>query len=322
MCTYSIVIPCYQSADWLPQLVHRIELALRPLGEEFEVLLVHDASGLETWRVVRGLALLHSEVRGIDLMFNTGQYRATLCGLELARGRWIVTMDDDLQHRPEDIPALIAAIRDDTNLDCVMAHFVEKQHSMFRRFASRSVARLYVHLYGKPRHLSQSSFRILTADLAKTICSHGTVFPAIGPLIYRCTRRIANVDLTHDARPNGGSSYTLLGLVRITLDNCFNASTLPLRIVSGMGLVAAMISFVLTAIYLARYFLNGFSVPGFATLVLLNLFFGGMMLFSIGLLGEYVSRLMQETRRPPRYAIREIVDRAPKRKSSGESRPD
>jgi dolichol-phosphate mannosyltransferase/undecaprenyl-phosphate 4-deoxy-4-formamido-L-arabinose transferase len=184
------------------------------------------------------------------------------------------------------------------------------------------VAWLYRHLYGKPKALSPSSFRIMTSDLARTICAHGTVFPAIGPLIYRSTRRIINVDVTHDARPNGGSSHTLVGLTRILLDNFFNASTLPLRLVSGMGLLAAAASFVLAAIYLGRYFLHGFSVPGFATLVLLNLFFGGLMLFSIGLLGEYVSRLMQEVRRPPRYAIRAILQSCPEAAAAPKSVPD
>lgn len=312
MCTYSIVIPCFRSAAWLPELVRRIDQVMRSQREDFEVLLVHDASGAETWQAIRDLAAQYPAVRGIDLMFNTGQYRATLCGLELARGRWVITMDDDLQHRPEDLPALIAAIHDRPDVDCVMGRFVAKQHSLPRRVASRIVAWLYRHLYNKPKDLSPSSYRIMTSDLAKTICAHGTVFPAIGPLIYRSTRRIVNVDLTHDARPNGGSSHTVLGLTRILLDNFFNASTLPLRLVSGMGLLAAAASFVLAAVYLGRYFLHGFSVPGFATLVLLNLFFGGMMLFSIGLLGEYLSRLMHEVRRPPRYAIRAVAESRPR----------
>jgi glycosyltransferase involved in cell wall biosynthesis len=305
MCNFSIVIPCYRSAAWLPELVARIVRVMSDQGDSYEILLVHDASGDATWRVIRDLAGQYPAVRGLDLMFNTGQYRATLCGMQHARGRWIVTMDDDLQHRPEDLPKLIHALRDNPDLDCVMGRFGEKRHSRFRQLASNLVAWLYTHLYGKPKHLSQSSFRILTRDLSEAVCSHGTAFPAIGPLIYRCTQRIANVDVTHCSRPDGGSGYTLAGLVRIVLDNFFNASTLPLRLVSGLGVLAAVGSFALAAYYLIRYSVGGFSVPGFATVVLLNLFFGGMILFSVGLLGEYLSRMMEEIRRPPRYAIRE-----------------
>lgn len=313
----SIVIPCFRSAAWLPELVARIDRVMSELAEPYELLLVHDASGEETWSVIRELAEAYPPVQGLDLMFNTGQYRATLCGLQHARGRWIVTMDDDLQHRPEDLPRLLEALRGDPRLDCVMGRFADKRHSRFRRLSSDLVAWMYTHLYGKPRHLAQSSYRVLTRDLADAICAHGTAFPAIGPLIYRCTRRIGNVDVTHGERPDGRSSYTLLGLVRIVLDNFFNASTLPLRLVSGLGLATSLASFVLGSYYLVRYFVRGFSVPGFATLVVLNLFLGGMILFTVGLLGEYLSRLMQEVRRPPRWAIRQRAGR-PDDDQSGE----
>lgn len=301
---YSIVIPCYRSAAFLPELVGRLVAVMRQLEGAFEVLLVHDASGPETWQAIEALAREHPEVRGIDLMFNTGQYRATLCGLERAAGELVITMDDDLQHRPEDIPLLLDVMQQDPELDCVMGRFANKQHSLFRRLASRLTHKCYERLYGKPRSLSPSSFRLMKRELVEAICRNSTFNPAPGPLIYRSTRRIANADVTHCPRPGGGTSHRLRTLAGIVMNNVFTTSTLPLRCVSVMGLASAAGAFLLGGYYFITYLVRGYGVPGFATLVLLNLFFGGMMLFSIGLLGEYTLRISVEVQGRPRYAIR------------------
>lgn len=307
MCRYSIVIPCYRSGAWLGEVVERIEAALAPLGEAFEVILVNDASPDETWSAIEQLSRRFGFVRGFDLLFNAGQFRATMCGLEHARGELVVIMDDDLQHPPEAIPTLIAALNERPHWDCVMARFDTPQHGLLRRIGSRFAALLFTYLYGKPREISPSSFRILRREVVQAMCQHQTVNPVIGPLIYRSTRRIGNVSVQHLPRQRGRSGYSLLKLVRIVLNSYFSASTVPLRVVSVLGLLSALASVVLLVTYLIRYWLNKITFPGFATQVLLTLFFGGLTLFAVGLVGEYMIRIMDEVRRPPRYFIRTRV---------------
>ena len=126
VCKYSIVIPCYNSGKWLAELISRIDATMSPRGETFEILLVNDASPGNTWEVIQQLVKRYPFVVGLDLLFNTGQYRATICGLEYANGELIIIMDDDLQHLPEEIPVLINAIRQRPELDCVMGIYVLK----------------------------------------------------------------------------------------------------------------------------------------------------------------------------------------------------
>ena len=274
----------------------------------FEVILVNDASpDDETWEAIRELVLAYPFVRGFDLLFNSGQFRATICGFEHAEGDLIVTMDDDLQHPPEELPRLLEALRTQPAVDCVMGAYREKKHSIIRNFGSHLMARLNEILYNKPKGLRTSSFRAMRRQVAEAICAHGTSKPILGPLLLRSTRRIVNVDVEHHARSVGRSGYNLRRMIRVTLDNLISGSTLPLKVVSLFGLVAATASTFLGVFYLVQYLSGSIRVPGFATQVLLISFFGGMSLFSIGLVGEYLIRIIHEVGRPPRYFVRAIA---------------
>ncbi|HAY81765.1 MAG TPA: hypothetical protein DCY79_18325 [Planctomycetaceae bacterium] len=307
MCVFSIVIPCYRSGDWLDELVSRIEETMTSLSEKFEVILVNDASPDDTWSAITTLVERHPFLRGIDMLFNTGQNRATLCGLEHARGKWVIIMDDDLQHSPEEIPLLIDRIRQQPAVDCVMAKFEVKYHSLMRNLGSRFAARLFTHLYGKPPGIAASSFRILSRELVDAICQHRTATPLVGPLIYMSTQRIANVAVPHQPRQAKRSGYSFFGLVGLVAHNYLSVSTFPLRAISVLGLFSAAASLCLAVFYLVQYWSGNVTYPGFMTQVLLILFFGGMTLVGVGLIGEYLIQIMREVRQPPRYAIRTAV---------------
>jgi dolichol-phosphate mannosyltransferase/undecaprenyl-phosphate 4-deoxy-4-formamido-L-arabinose transferase len=308
---YSIVIPCYRSGKWLDELVSRISAAMSASGSAFEILLVNDASPDDTWQVICDLARRYTSVRGLDLQFNVGQYRATLCGLQHAQGRFLITMDDDLQHPPEELPRLISALAEHPEWDCVMGRYHTKRHGLLRNAGSRLMRSLNVWLYDAPRHITPSSFRIMTRQLAQALCQHETVRPILSPLIFRTTHRLGNVDIQHAPRSYGRSGYRLSRLLSILADSFLSATTLPLRLVSGLGLVAASGSVALGLYYLIRYFTHRTRVQGFTTQVLLIIFFGGLTLFAIGLVGEYLSRVIDEVRRPPRYVVRQSVPPAP-----------
>jgi len=311
---FSVVIPCYRSGSWLEELVRRVDQVLVARGEEYEILLINDASPDETWPAMLAIAEKFPHVRAFDLQFNVGQYRATLCGLERAAGELVITMDDDLQHPPEEIPKLIDALLTRPELDCVMARYDSKKHGPLRNLGSRVMRWMNVKLYGAPRNVVPSSFRIMRRSLAVALTQFGTVRPILSPLIFRATKRIANVDVQHEPRRRGRSGYGIARLTGIVIDNLLSATTLPLRIVSGVGLASATASFAIGAYHLVRYFTHRTQVRGFTTLVLLVSFFGGMTLVAVGLLGEYLSRVIDEVRRPPRYVVRAEVGEKDKEK--------
>ena len=301
----SIVVPCYRSGDWLGELAEQVAAALEPSGLRFELLLVNDASGDETWNVIKEIPGRFDFARGLDLLFNTGQYRATMCGMQHARGELVVTMDDDLQQSPGDILSLVRPLQDDPSLDCVVAAMRGRRAGLLRRLGSGLMGGLFRITYGKARGLKMSSFRALRRRLVEAVCQFETVKPNINPLILQSTSRIENVDVNHQVRAGGRSGYNLLRLGRLMFDNVLSVSTLPLKVVSTMGLVAALGSVVLGIYYFVQAMQGQFNEKGFATIVLLILFFGGMTLLSIGLLGEYIIRIMDEVRGRPWFVVRQ-----------------
>ncbi|MDB4534165.1 glycosyltransferase family 2 protein [Vicingaceae bacterium] len=307
-CTYSIVIPCYCSGDWLHELVERIHSTMRALGESYEVILVNDASPDGTWNKIVEIAKHSPSIRGIDLMFNTGQFRTILCGLQNTKGEYVILLDDDFQTPPEEIPKLIQKMEAEPDLDCVMGEYEKKYHDLLRNMGSIVYRFTVSKLYSMPMSLKLTSFVLMKRKLAEGLCQHGTVSPVIGVLIFRTTSRIANTVVEHKPRVAGKSGYRLSRLVSIVLDNIFGASILPLRIVTLLGLSAATASIALSIYYFVKYFSGGIGAPGFMTQVILTIFFGGMTLFSIGMVGEYLIRIIDEVRKPPRYVIRQLTD--------------
>lgn len=302
--TYSVVIPCYRSAAWLPELAQRVLEVMAGLGEPFELLLVNDASTDDTWRVIEGLCAGHPSVRGLDLFVNVGQYRATLCGLEHARGDFVLTLDDDFEHPPEEIPRLVRTLSDDPELDCVIAALVRRKYGLTRRAGSAVAQWLYAVMNGAPAGMRTSAFRAMRRSTAEAICAHRSARPILGAVVLGATSRIANVEVEHGARRGGASGYSFLRLASILRDNVVNASPLPLRLVSALGVTAAGVSFALGIYCVVRYWAGKISFPDPTAQVLLITFFGGMVLLSVGLIGEYVIRILHEVSGTPRYRLR------------------
>jgi dolichol-phosphate mannosyltransferase/undecaprenyl-phosphate 4-deoxy-4-formamido-L-arabinose transferase len=218
-----------------------------------------------------------------------------------------VTTDDDLQHPPEEIPKLIAAICEHPQWDCVMGRYHRKQHGWFRNLGSALMRSLYVRFYSAPRNVWPSSFRIMTRQFAQALCQHRTANPIICPLIFQTTRRVGNVDVRHEKRSYGKSGYPLLRLMGTVGETVIRGTTYPLHLISLFGLLIALGAAGLELYYFIRYFSDPSMLKGFTTQVLLIIFFGGMSLFAIGLVGEYLARVIEEVRRPPRYVIRQHV---------------
>lgn len=306
----SVVIPVYGSGAWLEELVASVGEALDPRPDSFEVILVHDASpDPAAWPAVQRCAERFSWVRGFDLLYNVGQFRALLCGMEQARGDVVVTLDDDFQHPPGEIPVLLDALAADPDLLGVIGKYEQRQHAVWRRFGSWMFGGILDRAYGKPKGIVTTSFRALRRPLVEAVLAYRTAKPQLGPLIVSITDRIRNVDVRHDDRRRGGSNYNLFSLLRTIADSVVHASTAPLRFISTFGLVCAFASVAAGIFYFVRWLTGGIGMPGFTTQILLTIFFGGMMLLGIGVVGEYVGRIIAEVSGPERWQVARRVGR-------------
>ena len=301
----SVVVPCYCSGEWLGRLTQNLIDTLEGEGSSFEIVLVNDGSpDAVTWPAIVALAESDSRVVGIDLLRNVGQFAALIAGLEEAAGSVVVTIDDDFQHPPREIPKLLEALRSDPDVDCVIGRYEAKRHSRFRNSGTWLMDRFYRRAYGTPAEVQMSSFRAMRRPVVDGMLTFGTVRPVPGALLLQTTARIVNVPVDHERRVEGSSGYRPLRLISSTAQTILNASTAPLRAISLVGIGLSMVAAVALIYYLILALMGRSPVAGFATLVTLVIFFGGATLFSIGLLGEYVARLVIEAGRPPRYLVR------------------
>ncbi len=303
----SIVIPCYNSESSIEELMDRINHQMNKMGLSYEVICVNDCSKDNTIDNFHLLSQKHPQFTGIDLMFNVGQFRALMCGFEQTTGQYIVTMDDDLQHPPEEIDKLYNALKNNPDIDAVLGAPVKKEHAWYRNLGSFFVRKINEKIFNKPKGLRISAFRCLNRKLVDTLVNHKTFFPVMGPLILRSTRNIINVDIEHNKRKYGASNYTLLTLIKTTIDNIINFSSLPLKYISMLGMITAGISFLLIIYFLFKYFFVGISQPGWTSVILLINFYSGIILLSLGVIGEYLVRIQAEVNGFPKYVIRNKI---------------
>lgn len=300
--TYSVVIPVYCSARILPELHARLIAVMQGLGKSYEIIFVDDCGRDNSWHVLQELATGNPAVTAIQLMRNSGQSNATLCGLAHARGETVITMDDDLQHPPEEIPALIEALGAD--VDVVMGVPKEKKHNWFRRLGSNVMHDINCYLLGKDRNLRFTSFRLMRRAVVDGLLTLRTLSPALGPMINSVTHRIINTTVKHAPRKEGRSGYTFRRLFSQTMSNLIGYSMLPLRLLAVMGAVGIILSATFAVVLVVRYLMGGINVPGWTTIALLLVLISGFNFFAFAIIGEYVLRILQRVNATPQYFVR------------------
>lgn len=278
------------------------------MGRPYELIFVDDCGHDDAWQVLQGLAARDMHVTAVQLMRNSGQSTATLCGLARARGQFVITMDDDLQHLPEEIPRLIEAMGQDA--DVVMGVPLKKQHSLFRCLGSEVMHRVNSVLLGKDPALHFTSFRVLRRPLVNGLLTLRTLSPAMGPMINSITHRIRNVTVEHAARAEGRSGYTLRRLLSQTLSNLVGYSVLPLRLLGLIGAIGIVSSLVLAGVLTYNY-LRGGVVAGWTSIAMLLLLLSGFNFFAFAIVGEYVLRILQRVNASPQYLVRSAISADP-----------
>jgi undecaprenyl-phosphate 4-deoxy-4-formamido-L-arabinose transferase len=299
------VVPAYNSELSLPHLVRRLEPVLDEVATEYELILVDDGSRDGTWRVIDSLAREHPWVRGVHLMRNYGQNNAVLCGIRLARYELTVTMDDDLQHPPEEIPKLLEKVNDDN--DVVFGTPARETHGLWRNLASQVTKLALQSAMGAPIARRAGPFRAFRTKVRDAFAGYDGPYVSIDVLLTWGTTRFAAVDVRHEPRTLGKSNYTFRKLVVHAVNMITGFSTLPLQLSSLIGFFLTLVGIAALVFVVLKYLIEGGSVPGFSFLASMIAIFSGAQLFSLGIIGEYLARMHARTMQHPTYSVREMT---------------
>ena len=305
MRSLSAVIPVYNSAEILPELIRRLEPVLRAESDEFEVLLVDDDSRDDSWNTILKLAAEQPWVRGFRMKRNYGQHNAVLAGLRRARGEVVVTLDDDLQHPPEAIPVLLRKLAE--GYDVVYGTPEQAQHCFWRDLASRVTKLALRNAMGTPIAKQVSAFRVVRSHLRDGFVDYRSPFVSVDVLFTWATSRLAAVRVRHEPRAQGASNYTFRKLVAHTLNMLTGFSVMPLQLASLIGFAFTIFGTGLLLYVVGRYLIHGTSVPGFPFLASVITIFSGAQLFALGIIGEYLARMHFRTMGRPTYSVRETT---------------
>jgi glycosyltransferase involved in cell wall biosynthesis len=301
----SVVVPVYNSERSLPRLVEKLGRTLSAIGGRFEVILVNDGSRDRSWRVIEQLAEAFSWVRGINLMRNYGQHNALLCGIRAAQFEIIVTLDDDLQHPPEEIPKLLREL--EGPYDVVYGTPQKSQHELWRGWASR-LTRLMLRMAIRIEIAGEvSAFRAFRTRLREAFADYGSPFVFIDVLLSWGASRFVAIPVRHDPRRAGVSNYRFRTLITQALTMLTSFSTVPLRFASFTGFGFTLFGLVVLAYVVGRFVIQGGSVPGFPFLASIIAIFSGAQLFALGIIGEYLGRVHLRGMNRPAYVIHVVT---------------
>jgi glycosyltransferase involved in cell wall biosynthesis len=298
----SVIVPVYNSAAVLPLLVKELEKVLPTCSNGFELILVNDASPDHSWQVITDLAKERAWVHGINLMRNVGQHNALLCGIRAAKYEVVVTIDDDLQNPPGEIPKLLAKLAE--GFDVVYGVPELQQHGLLRDLASKITKLVLQNAMGAEIAQNISAFRVFRSQVREAFQQYRGPFVSIDVLLTWGTTRFGAVQVRHEPRREGVSGYTLRKLILHALNMMTGFSVLPLQIASLVGFTFTIFGLLALAFVIGRYLIQGSAVPGFPFLASLIAVFSGAQLFALGIIGEYLSRVHFRTMDRPPYTVR------------------
>ena len=307
MPTISVVVPVYNSEHSLTPLVERLKSVLSGRAARLEIIMVNDASRDGSWAVLERLAGEHAEMRGISLLRNYGQHNALLCGIRAATGELIVTIDDDLQHPPEEIPLLLDRLA--AGADVVYGTPQRESHGLFRDLASQITKIVLQEAMGAEVARDVSAFRVFRTQLRDAFVTYSNPSVSVDVLLTWATTRFAAVRVRHEPRTIGVSNYTFRKLLRHALNMMTGFSTRPLQFASLIGFGFTLFGMAVLVYVIGRYLIEGGSVPGFPFLASVIAIFSGAQLFALGIIGEYLARMHLRMMDRPTYAVREQTRR-------------
>ena len=300
---YSVVVPVFNSEASLRELRDRLLPVMDSTGRPYEIIFVDDGSADGSWKVLEQLKAEHpGSITGIKLAKNFGQHSATFCGFQFAQGEYILTLDDDLQHPPEEIPKLICRM-EETDAELVYGIYGKIRHPFFRKLGSRFFKR-FSSIIGRPEQ--GSSFRLISANITKKITDNHQNFVFIDEILHWYTDYIALIQVEHHPRKYKSSTYSTRKIWSLLMNITIYYTNLPLKLMVYGGLISSAFFFILSVYFVAKkIFLN---VPlGYTSLIVAILFSTSLILLSLGVIGEYLSRIYLVQNRKPPFSIKTIL---------------
>lgn len=316
---YSIVIPCYRSSHTVRDVVELTAEEFGRLGiDDFEFILVDDFSpdNGETMSVLKTLASEHTYVTVVELAHNTGQHNAVMAGFAYAAGDIIITMDDDMQTHPSQLGKLLGKL--DEGYDVIYGYYPDKKHSGFRNFGTWVNYITVRILIGKPKDLKTSSYCVMRRYVCENMIQYHAQYSHLQGLVLRTVAadKIASVPIEHFDRAYGTSNYTLRKLIGLW-SNIAGFSVVPLQIAKRCGIAISLIGIIGTIVLLIRKILHPAIVLGWTSVIVAIFFFSGILLFTIGMVGEYVGRMFLSLGNYPQYVVRDVYTSDPERIARG-----
>lgn len=302
----SIVIPCYYSEKTIKKVVEMtIDEFSKTNRYDCEFVLVNDGSTDGTYEKIKELAEKYPFVQGVNLLRNFGQHNALMAALHYVRGDYVLGMDDDMQTHPSQIHKLVEKIQE--GYDLVYGHYGKKKNSTLKNLSSKLNEVSSRILLGRPKEIVSSNFWIITRKVAEEVIKYDSYNPYIDGIFYRVTHNIGNVEVEHHKREVGTSNYTLKKLIRLWLAY-WNYSVIPLRISSITGGVMAMAGFVAALLTIIRKLVHPGIPVGWASTICVVTVFAGLILMSLGIIGEYLGKIILTLNHTPQFIVRESIN--------------
>ncbi len=300
----SFVIPCYYSEKTIEAVITRIiDTVIKDNRYDYEIVCVNDGSTDGTYAVLRELAV-NTKIKVIDLSRNFGQHSALMAGFHYVEGDIIVCLDDDGQNPPEEMFRLIDKLEE--GYDLVSAKYPKDERGFIRRFGSKISFAMSRYLIDMPRDIELNSYYVMKRFVVDEIVKYRNAYPFVHGLALRVTRKIANVEVSHDNRMVGNSGYNLNRLINLWLNGFTSFSEKPLRIASIVGMISAGAGMVYAIFIIIRRLMGDIVATGYSSMMAALLIFCGMIMLFLGLLGEYVGRIYICINNAPQYAVREM----------------
>lgn len=301
---YSIIVPVFNGERYLNLLHKRISKTFKNITENYEIIFVDDGSLDNSWRAMLELYKKNQKIKIIKLSRNYGQHNATLCGLRNSKGEYILTLDQDLQHPPEEIPKLIEEIKKGYFL--VYGRYKSKKHGWFRNFGSLLTNKLLSKIAGSDFKIT--SFRIIKKEVVPSLDNFDNPNLIIDILFFQVisNREIGWRLVSHHPNYTNKSNYNFFKLLNISANMILNYTIAPLRIASIFGVLFSALGFGIALFYLIRYFLGYTNVSGFTAIIAAISFFSGFILLILGIIGEYLGRIFITINKKPQYKIKQI----------------
>lgn len=298
---YSLIVPVYNSASTLPKLLEACEHSLSL--DDTQIIFINDFSSDNSWEVLLQLKKQSQiDLILVSLASNFGQHAALFCGLQYAEGEYIVTLDDDLQHHPREIEKLAEAIESE-NADLVYGIYAQKEHGALRNMGSVVFAAIVNKFASTP--LQGSSFKLMRKSLVEKVLHHPHYNFYLDEVIAWYSKKTSFTQVEHGKRLHGSSGYSPVSLIKMSIGILLNYTALPLKFITGLGILSSLISFGVGIFYMYEK-LNNDAQVGFTAIIVSIFFSTGLILFSLGIIGEYISRIfLIQTGKPP-FKIKEV----------------